>query len=364
MTSLFSPYTLKSAHLRNRIVVSPMCQYMAQAGHLNGWHQAHYTALAKGGAGMVVVEATAVSPQGRITPGDAGLWEDGQVPGFAKVAEAIRTAGAVPAIQLGHAGRKAGCTPPWEGGAPLPHDSVDAWRPEAPSAISYTPSAPHVPLEMTLQDIKKAQLDFAASARRAAEAGFEWLELHFAHGFLGQSFLSQRANARTDQYGGSLENRARFLIETVQTVRDAWPVSLPLTIRLGVCEFRENAEASFSESITVLRWLKEAGVDLVDVGLAISGPGEDIPWGPNFLVPYAATVREETGLQVSTSWQITQAREADDFVRQGKIDLVFLARSLLANPHWPFEAARQLEIQNPEQVLPTPYAYWLKDWSA
>ncbi|WP_419709930.1 hypothetical protein [Pseudomonas sp. NFX224] len=224
------------------------------------------------------------------------------------------------------------------------------------------PSAPHLPIAMTTADIKRTQQHFSDAAGRALRAGFEWLELHFAHGFLAQNFLSRHSNNRTDQYGGSLENRARFLLETVAEVKTVWPESLPLTIRLGVFEFDEHAELSFSESIQVLKWLKEAGVDLVDVSLASSTPGEQVPWGPNFMVPYAERVRQETGLQVATSWHIKGAQDADTFIREGRLDLVFLARSLLANPHWAFHAARELKIDESEAVLPTPYAYWLKQW--
>jgi 2,4-dienoyl-CoA reductase-like NADH-dependent reductase (Old Yellow Enzyme family) len=364
MTSLFTPYTLKDVTLRNRIVASPMCQYQARDGLLNEWHQTHYETLAKGGAGLVVVEATAVSPRGRITLGDAGLWNDSQIPGFASVAHAIKAAGAVAGIQLGHAGRKAGCTAPWEGGAPLPESDPQAWQSIAPSALPYLPGTPHIPGEMTLEDIQRTQHDFARAAARALEAGFEWLELHFAHGFLGQSFLSRHANLRTDRYGGELENRARFLIETVAAVKRVWPVHLPLAVRLGVVEFGQEAERSLSESIQVLDWLKGAGVDFVDVSLALSTAGEPVPWAPNFMVPYAAKVRAETGLPVGTSWMITDAGQADEFVRNGQLDLVCFARRLLANPHWPFQAARALNIQNPSAVLPAPYAYWLHNWAS
>lgn len=363
MSSLFSSFHLKTIRLRNRIVVSPMCQYMAREGHLTDWHQTHYAALARGGPGLVVVEATAVSAAGRITPGDAGLWNDSQVAGFAEVARAIKAAGAVAGIQIGHAGRKASCTPPWEGGHPLAPDDPLGWQPEAPSAVPYMTSAPHMPVEMSTADIRRVQDDFAAAAGRAAAAGFEWLELHFAHGFLAQTFLSRKANLRTDEYGGSLENRARFLLEVVEAVKRVWPSSLPLTVRLGVVEFDEDADDSFADSVTVLRWLKQRGLDLVDVGLAGTTPDEKTPWGSNFMVPWAVRVKKEVGLPVATSWMITDPKEADAFVRDGKLDLVMFARTLLANPHWTYEAASVLAIKEPQNVLPTPYAYWLKNWS-
>jgi len=362
MSALFSPLTLKTVTLKNRIVVSPMCQYMARQGLLNDWHLSHYTALARGGAGLVIVEATAVSPKGRITPGDAGLWSDDHVEGFASVASAIKRAGAVPGIQIGHAGRKAGCTPPWQGGKPLHTDHPEAWQPEAPSAMPYMPESPHMPEEMTYEDISRTRQDFARAAKRALDAGFEWLELHFAHGFLGQTFLSRQSNIRADQYGGTLENRARFLLETINSVKQVWPDTLPLTVRLGVTEFEEGDETSLEDAIQLLKWMKALGVDLVDVGLAGVKPGENVPWGPNFMVPYAERIKEETGLLVSTSWQITDPLEADAFVRDAKIDLVLFARTLLANPHWPFSAARALGVEHAERVLPTPYAYWLEHW--
>jgi 2,4-dienoyl-CoA reductase-like NADH-dependent reductase (Old Yellow Enzyme family) len=363
MPSLFSSYTLKSVTLRNRIVASPMCQYMAQDGFMNDWHGGHYAGLARGGAGLVIVEATAVSPEGRITPGDAGIWSDDHVAGLAAIARSIKSAGAVPGIQIGHAGRKAGCTPPWEGGAPLDPSDPAAWEPLAPSAVPFVAGSAYVPKAMTLADIGRVQQDFADAARRAADAGFEWIELHFAHGFLGQEFLSTHTNKRGDGYGGSLANRARFLLETVRAVREVWPETLPLTARLGVIEFGGAEEASLAESVQVLRWLKEAGLDLVDVGLALSTPDEAVPWGPNMLLPYAAPIRSTTGLAVGTSWMITSAREADGYLRDGKLDLVYVARTLLANPHWPFQAARELGIDDPASVLPTPYGFWLNNWS-
>ncbi|MBB4596484.1 NADH:flavin oxidoreductase/NADH oxidase [Xanthomonas arboricola] len=362
MSSLFSSYALKGITLRNRIAASPMCQYQAVDGFTNDWHHVHYPMLARGGVGLLVVEATAVSPEGRITPGDMGLWSDAHVDGFKRIVHGIREGGALPGIQLAHAGRKAGCTPPWEGGSPLPKDDLRAWESIAPSALPYMAGDPNIPREMTLQDIRRVQRDFADAARRAVDAGFEWLELHFAHGFLAQSFLSRHANARTDAYGGPLENRARFLLETVASVQQVWPDHLPLTVRLGVVEFDHGAAQSADEAVQVVHWLKEAGVDLVDVGLALSTPTEQVPWAPNFMVPYAQRIRTETHLPVSTSWLITSASEADVFVREGKLDLVCIARSLLANPHWAFQAARELGIDESASVLPMPYAYWLRSW--
>lgn len=321
MSGLFDSYTLKGVTLRNRMAASPMCQYMAKDGLVTDWHLPHYTSLARGGAGLVMVEATAVSPEGRITPGDLGLWSDAHATGLAAVARSIADAGAVPGIQLGHAGRKASCAPPWEGGAPLPPTDPARWEPIAPSALPLVADKPHLPRAMTLADIRRVQQDFVAAARRAYEAGFKWLELHFAHGFLAQSFLSKHSNARDDAYGGSLENRARFLVETVTAVRKVWPADMPLTARVGVVEFDGDDETNLAESIEVLKRLKIEGLDLVDVGIGFSTMSP-VPWAPNMMVPTAARVREETGLPVTSSWSITDAKEADGFVRNGQLDLV------------------------------------------
>lgn len=362
MPHLFASYTLKDVTLRNRIAVSPMCQYMAKDGVASDWHVPHYAGLARGGAGLVIVEATAVSPEGRITPGDLGIWSADHLPGLRDIALSIARAGAVPGIQLGHAGRKASCTPPWEGGAPLQADSLGGWATLAPSAVPLIPERPHVPKAMTISEIRRVQEDFSAAAARAAEAGFQWLELHFAHGFLAQNFLSTHSNQRDDEYGGSLENRARFLIETVAAVRRTWPATLPLTVRLGVVEYDGQDEETLEASIQVLKWLKAEGVDLVDVGIGFSTTAQ-VPWSQNMLVPLAARISKETGLPAATSWLITDAKQADGFVRDGQLALVMLARPLLANPHWPYAAARELAVEDPAAVLPTPYAFWLRSWA-
>ena len=361
MPHLFDPYTLQAVTLRNRIAASPMCQYMAKDGSISDWHLPHYTALARGGAGLVVVEATAVSPEGRITPGDLGIWSDHHLPGLRSVAASIVRAGAVAGIQIGHAGRKASCAPPWEGGAPIA-PAAGGWDILSPSALPYMPKQPHMPTAMSLADIQKAQQDFASGAKRAAAAGFQWLELHFAHGFLAQSFLSAHSNQRGDAYGGTLENRARFLVETVAAVRREWPAGLPLTVRLGVVEFDGQDEEHFAESVQVLQWLKAEGVDLVDVGIGFSTQSE-VPWSSNLMVPVAARIRTDTGLPVAASWLLTDATEIDGFIRDRQLDLVMLARQLLANPHWPYAAARAMGVKQPAAVLPTPYAYWLQSWT-
>ncbi|MEQ8355073.1 MAG: NADH:flavin oxidoreductase/NADH oxidase [Kiloniellaceae bacterium] len=359
MSSLFTPFPLKDVTLRNRIAVSPMCQYSAVDGVVNDWHYAHLASLARGGAGLVVAEATAVSPEGRITPGCAGLWNDAQTAAFVPAVQSIKAAGAVAGIQIAHAGRKASANRPWEGDDHLPENDPRAWQPIAPSAIPFGANLPRRPRAMTLEEIQGVQQDYVAAAKRALQAGFEWLELHFAHGYLAQSFLSPHSNQRQDGYGGSFENRIRFISETFAAVRAVWPDRLPLTVRLGVIEF-DGREETLEESIELARRLAAAGLDLLDVSLGFSVAGADIPWGPGFMAPLAERVRREAGIPTATSWYIGDPLQADAMIRDGKVDLVMLGRALLANPHWPYDAARALGVENPAWTLPAPYAHWLE----
>jgi 2,4-dienoyl-CoA reductase-like NADH-dependent reductase (Old Yellow Enzyme family) len=364
MASLFEPFTLKDVTLRNRIAVSPMCQYSAHDGMINDWHRVHLGALARGGAGLLVVEATAVSPEGRITPGCLGLWNDEQAAALAPSVQLIKDAGAVPGIQIGHAGRKASANKPWEGDDHIVEGDPRGWETIAPSAIAYGGGLSKVPHEMTKADIERVKLAFVDSARRALASGFQWLELHFAHGYLAQSFLSQHSNHRTDEYGGSLENRSRFIIETLQAVRAVWPENLPLAMRLGVIEFDGNDEETLQEAIELVKRLKANGLDFIDVSMGFSLGKASIPWGPAFLGPVAARVRREAGIPASTSWYISTPQQADGLVRDGAVDLVMLARPLLNDPHWPYKAAKELGVENPAWVLPAPYAHWLDRYRA
>jgi 2,4-dienoyl-CoA reductase-like NADH-dependent reductase (Old Yellow Enzyme family) len=364
MSALFRPFKLKDVTLRNRIAVPPMCQYMAVDGLINDWHRVHLAGLARGGAGLVIVEATAVSPEGRITPNCAGIWNDDLAQAFAPVAASIRGAGAVPGIQIAHAGRKASANRPWEGDDHIAADDPRGWQPIAPSAIAFGANLPRVPKAMTLEDITRVRDAFVAAARRARDAGFEWLELHFAHGYLGQSFFSRHSNQRADAYGGSLENRGRFLLETLAAVRQVWPERLPLTARFGVIEFDGRDEETLAESIELARWFKREGLDLMNVSLGFSTPAARIPWAPAFLAPIAERVRREANLPVASSWGIDTPELADGTVRQGQLDLVMVGRAHLANPHWPYSAARRLGIDRPSWVLPAPYAHWLERYSS
>lgn len=358
--ALFTPFKLKGVTLRNRIAVPPMCQYSAVDGFASDWHQVHYAGIARGGPGLVIVEATAVSPEGRISPACLGLWDDAQIEGLARIAASIKAAGAVPGIQIGHAGRKANANRPWQGDDHIPAGDPRAWETISPSAIAFGANLPRVPRAMTLADIARVTADFAAAARRAREAGFEWLELHFAHGYLAQSFFSAYSNQRDDEYGGSSAKRGRFLLETLAAVRREWPENLPLTARFGVIEYDGRDEPTLSESIELARGMRQGGLDLLNVSVNFVIPDAKVPWGtPAFLAPVAERVRREAGLPVAASWGIDDPQIANRVVADGQMDLVMIGRAFLANPHYPYQMAQALGVDHPTQVLPAPYAYWL-----
>ena len=360
MAALFQPFTLKAVTLRNRIAVSPMCQYSADEGLINDWHKIHLASLARGGASLVIAEATAVSPEGRITPGCAGIWTDEQGAAWAEAVKGVKAAGAVPGIQIGHAGRKASANRPWEGDDHIAEDDPRGWPTIAPSAVAFGANLPKVPREMTLEDIERVKADFVSTAIRARDAGFEWLELHFAHGYLGQSFLSTWSNTRNDRYGGDIWGRGRFLIETLAAVRAVWPSNLPLTMRLGVTEF--DGSNDLEESIELIKRFREEGLDLIDVSIGFSTTEAKIPWGPVLMGPTAARVRRETGLPTATSWLIRTPAQAEALVAEGAVDIVELGHALLADPHFPYRAAVELGAERPSWVLPAPYAHWLEKY--
>ncbi len=328
----------------------------------NDWHHVHLTELARGGAGLVIVEATAVSPEGRITPEDLGLWNDRQAEALIPIVRSIKEAGAVPGIQIGHTGRRGSINRPWDGNNPIPLTDERGWQTIAPSAIPYDPAYPDaVPAEMSLAEIARVQADFVQAANRALEAGFEWLELHFGHGFLAQSFFSPVSNHRTDRYGGSLENRSRFILETVAAVRAIWPDRFPLTARFGLVEFDGRDEETLAESIELTRHMKQGGLDLLSVTVGWSTPSAQIPWGPAFLAPIAEKVRCEVQIPVALAWGLDDPQVAERVLRDGQADLVKVGRALLANPHWPYWAAVKLRVENPSALtLPPQYAYWLE----
>lgn len=361
MAGLFDSYTLKGVTLRNRIQVPPMCQYMAEDGVANDWHKVHYSSIARGGAGLVVVEATAASPEGRITWGDLGLWNDAQRDALKEVVAGIKAGGAVPGIQIAHAGRKASANRPWEGDNHIALGEPHSWETIAPSAIAFGKDLPRVPRAMTIDDIKRVQNDTVRAAERARDAGFEWLQLHFAHGYLAQQFFSPFSNQRTDEYGGSAENRARYMLETFRAVRKVWPADRVLAVRLSVIEFAGDDDAMQREAIDLLKKMKAEGLDFVDVSVGFNTPTAQIPWGENFMVPVSRKVLDATGLPGSTSWYLSHdAKKAEAVMQEGQMDLYSLARIFLNDPHWPYHAALELGIEKAAwKTLPPPYAHWI-----
>ncbi|MFI2213836.1 NADH:flavin oxidoreductase/NADH oxidase [Streptomyces sp. NPDC020141] len=350
MNALFQPVTLRSLTIPNRVWMAPMCQYSAEmagpnAGVPHDWHFAHYAARATGGAGLILVEATAVSPEGRISPADLGLWNDAQVTAFRRITRFLTEQGAVPGVQLGHAGRKASTDRPWEGGAPVA-PGEHGWQPVAPSPVPFDEGHP-VPDELTGDQIREIVGQFARAARRALDAGFRVAEIHGAHGYLIGEFLSPHSNRRTDAYGGSFENRARFALEVVDAVRAEWPEELPLFFRVSATDWLGEEGWTGDDTVRLARLLKEHGVDLLDVSTGGNAPRVRIPTGPGYQVPFAARVRAETGLAVAAVGLITETRQAEKIVAGGEADAVLLGRALLRDPFWPRHAARELEARVP-----------------
>jgi 2,4-dienoyl-CoA reductase-like NADH-dependent reductase (Old Yellow Enzyme family) len=309
---------------------------------------------------LVVIEATAVSPEGRITPACMGLWNDQQAAALAPIAAAIKGAGAVSGIQIGHAGRKASANLPWQGDDHIPEGDPRAWPTIAPSPLAFGANLPRIPREMTKADIARVRADFVSSATRARDIGVGFLMLHFAHGYLAQNFLSTWSNQRQDEYGGSPANRARFLLETLDAVRAVWPEDRPLCARLGLLEFDGKDEETLAESIELVRQFKQHGLDFLDVSIGFSTPTAKIPWGPALLSSVTARVRREAGLPVSTTWNVGTPELAENLLSTGTADLVMIGRPLLTNPHWPYAAALKLGVDKPSWLLPAPYAHWLE----
>ena len=355
MAHLFSDFRLKDIVLRNRVAVAPMCQYSSDDGFLSDWHLVHLGSRAVGGAGLVMVEATAVSPEGRISPQDAGIYHDQHIERLQQIAGFVRQQGAVPAIQLAHAGRKGSAARPWEGDGHL-SDEQGGWQPIAPSAVAFGAHLPRQPRSMELSDIQRIQQCFVNGARRALAAGFEWLELHFAHGYLAHEFYSPLANRRTDLYGGCFENRIRFLLETLAAVRHVWPERLPLTARLSVTDWTTGG-VTVDESIELARRLHAGGLDLLDVSHGFVTPDlSGIPWGPGFMLPISARIRHEAGIPTAAGWMITEAELADRAIREEQADVIMLAREMLRDPYWPYHAAKALGAAEPGNILPVQYA--------
>lgn len=363
MSALLEPYVLRSLTIPNRIWMAPMCQYSAEvsgpdAGVANDWHFAHYGARAAGGTGLILVEATAVGPEGRISPADLGIWNDRQVEGLRRITEFLTGQGTVPGIQLAHAGRKASTDRPWRGGGPIDADAPDGegWQPVGASPVAYDEGHP-VPAELTVEEIRQVVARFADAARRALAAGFRVAEIHGAHGYLIGQFLSPHSNRRTDAYGGSFENRTRLALEIVDAVRAVWPEVLPLFFRISATDWlTENADDeregwTADDTVHFARELRAHGIDLLDVSTGGLAPRARIAAGPGYQVPFAERVRVETGLPVAAVGLITEPVQAEKILADGRADAVLLGRELLRNPYFARDASRELggEVATPEQ---------------
>lgn len=348
MAKLFEPLVLRDVTLRNRIAVAPMCMYSAEEGVPNDWHLIHLGDRAVGGAGLVICEATAVEPRGRISPGDTGIWNDAQAAAWSRITRFVKAHGAVAGIQLAHAGRKASTLAPWKGGAPASPEE-GGWSPVvAPSAIAFDENHP-TPEALTTEEIQELVTSFAEAAKRSMDAGFNLIEIHGAHGYLGHEFLSPISNHRTDQYGGSFENRIRFLREVVDAVRKVWPERLPLFVRISATDWVEDGW-DLEQSIELARLLKAQGVDLIDTSSG-GNVHAKMPIGPGYQVHLAEGIRREAGIATGAVGLITEPRQAEEILEKGQADLILLARELLRDPYWPRRAAKELgaTIKAPEQ---------------
>jgi 2,4-dienoyl-CoA reductase-like NADH-dependent reductase (Old Yellow Enzyme family) len=350
MSYLFSPLTLREVELKNRLVVSPMCEYSSTDGYANDWHLVHLGSRAVGGAALVMTEATAVSPEGRISIDDLGIWKDDHVPFLQKITRFIIQHGAVPGMQLAHAGRKASHSSPWKGDRLL-SASEGGWEPVAPSAAPFSERTA-VPAALDQDGIIKVLKDFLAAAQRALDAGFRVIEIHAAHGYLIHEFLSPLSNRRTDNYGGSFENRIRLLLEVVSGVRTVWPERYPLFVRISSTDWIEGGWTP-DDSVRLARILKGVGVDLADCSSGGILPGVSIPLGPGYQVPFAERIRKDTGMPTGAVGLITTAFQAENIVEKGEADLIIMARELLRDPYFPLRAAFELgsDAKWPDQYL-------------
>ncbi|HTI15448.1 MAG TPA: NADH:flavin oxidoreductase/NADH oxidase [Dictyobacter sp.] len=347
---LFAPLTIRGVTLRNRIAVSPMCQYSAEDGFANDWHFVHLGSRAVGGAGLIMVEKTAVEERGRITPEDLGIYRDEHVEMLSRITAFIRSQGGVPAIQLGHAGRKASTYRPWSGDGEL--TAADGrWQTVGPSAVRFTDNYP-MPHELTIDEVAEVVLHYQQAALRAVKAGFQVLEIHGAHGYLVHQFLSPLSNKRDDIYGGSLKNRMRFLLEITDTIRSVIPENMPLFVRLSATDWTEGGLTS-PETVEIARALKEHGIDLVDTSTGGNVATAKIPVKPGYQVPFAEEVRRDAQIATGAVGLITEAQQANEIILNQQADMVFLAREFLRDPYWPLHAAQELgaEIRWPDQYL-------------
>ena len=361
MPDLFSPFTLKDVTLRNRIAMSPMTMYRSTDGRMSDFHVMLMGSRAAGGFGLVFPEQIAITPDGRTSTGCAGIYDDSQIEGLTRVTSIIADMGAVPAIQLGHTGRRGSEKKPWHGKTQLPADDPNGWQIRGPSPVPFGGRYTLPVQELSAAEIHDLHHAYADAARRALAAGFQWLEMHFAHGYLGSSFFSPLANQRTDRYGGSLENRLRFHREAIDAVRAVWPERLPLTMRLGSDDFNANG-IQFDDAIWAISELKSHGLDFADISLGMNTDQmKDVPFNQiGFMVDRAARVRREAAIPVGVSWNLGIPAVADRVIRQELVDVVFLGRPALANPHWPVWAARELAHNDPFSLIPEDWAWWLR----
>lgn len=340
--ALFQELRLRELELKNRIGVSPMCEYSAKDGHPSSWHLVHLGSRAVGGAALVVTEATAVQAIGRISPADTGIYEDSHIASWKPIVDFIREHGAAAGMQLAHAGRKASTAAPWQGGAKV--EAKDGgWEPVAPSAIAFDTNYPH-PRALTITEIDQIVEDFQAAAKRALAAGFQVVEVHGAHGYLAHEFLSPFSNRRTDEYGGSLENRMRFPLRVAKAVREAWPEKWPVFVRISATDWKEGGW-DLPQSIELCKRFKTLGIDLIDVSSGGMLPGVKIPLGPGYQVKFAEAIRREAGIATGAVGMLTDAVQVETVLSTGQADMVFLARELLRDPYWPRRAARELGVK-------------------
>lgn len=353
---LLSPLSIRDITFRNRIGMSPMCQYSAVEGMANDWHLVHLGSRAAGGAALVMVEATAVTRDGRISPGDMGIWSDEHVEPLARIARFVRSQGAIAGIQLAHAGRKASCLPPWQGGARLKTAEEGGWSVVAPSPIPFNDSDP-APVPLDEAGIRQIIAAFEAAARRALAAGFQVIEIHSAHGYLLHEFLSPLSNQRTDRYGGTLENRMRVLLQVAQRLRALVPPELPLFVRISATDWVDGGW-DIEQSVVLAKFLKAVGVDLIDVSSGGTVPKAQIPVGKGYQVPFSRRIRDEAGIKTGAVGLITEPQQASEIITEGDADVVLLGRELLREPYWPIKAQHALGEE--PSTWPIQYGYAVK----
>jgi 2,4-dienoyl-CoA reductase-like NADH-dependent reductase (Old Yellow Enzyme family) len=340
-SGLFAPLTIRGMNFRNRVAVSPMCEYSCQDGFANDWHLVHLGSRAVGGAALVLTEAAAVEARGRISPADLGIWKDEHIDKLAQITAFIKQQGAIPGMQIAHAGRKASCRVPWDGGAAIPA-ADGGWQTVAPSALPFRNTDP-IPKELSVAEIHEVVEKFGAAARRALAAGFEVIEIHAAHGYLLHEFYSPLSNQRTDEYGGTFENRIRLTLEVAKTVRAVLSDKNPLFVRISSTDWKENGW-TLDDSVKLAEYLRGIGVDLIDCSSAGLVPDAKISVGPAYQAPFAERIRKDADIPTGAVGLITDADQADRIIRSGQADIVLLARQMLRDPYWPLHAAQVLKV--------------------